>query len=143
MQMRAADRRWWQQGMLLASFALLLRILIPSGWMPAADRVGLMPCFGTVAATTMHSGGMADHAGDHLTGRHGSNGSGHSESDKGDRPCAFVGFACALAEPDGLSAPLPAFRPASILLAALAQAPAIGAGLAAPPPPPTGPPATF
>jgi hypothetical protein len=124
--------------MLLASLALFLRILIPSGWMPAADRLGLMPCFGTAAA--MAGGGMANHAAAHRTKPHGT---GHSESDKGDKPCAFVGFACALAEPEGLSAPMSAFLPTSILLAALAHSVAVGAGLAAPPPPQTGPPATF
>ncbi len=125
--------------MLLASLALLLRILIPSGWMPATDRVGLMPCFGTAATAAMHGGGMADHSAAHLMKRRDT---GHSGSDKGDRPCAFAGFACALAEPDGVSDPSLALISTPILLAAIVTGAAIGAGLAAPPPPPTGPPAT-
>jgi len=115
---------------LLAVLALGLRILIPSGWMPAADRIGLMPCFGT-AAPMASTTRMAHHAA--------SRREGHDKSDQGDKTCAFVGFAGLLAEPDA-----PASAPALLVTQSLPPifaAPAtVGAGLAAPPPPPTGPP---
>jgi hypothetical protein len=123
--------------MLLAALALFLRILIPSGWMPATDRIGLMPCFGTVATTAKHGAATMDHHASPLATSHRG---GHRDSDRGDKPCAFVSFACALAEPDSLSGPLPAFVLTPILRAAIVEGVAIGAGLAAPPPPPTGPP---
>ncbi|WP_253717525.1 hypothetical protein [Sphingomonas sp. AP4-R1] len=121
---------------LLAALALILRILIPSGWMPAADRIGLMPCFGTVSAG--HAAAAMDHAGHHAAHRRGD----HPDDGKSDRPCAFAGFACALAEPDVVSGPPLVPLAAPILLGGVAAAARIGAGLAAPPPPPTGPPVT-
>ncbi|MDO6416273.1 hypothetical protein Q4F19_17945 [Sphingomonas sp. BIUV-7] len=117
---------------MLAGLALLLRILIPSGWMPAGDRIGLVPCFGVATATT--HGPMAHHPAPHHDG--------HDTSDKGDRPCAFVGFACALAEPDGAIGALLPVLLSPAMIAAASSAASIGAGLAAPPPPPTGPPVT-
>jgi hypothetical protein len=128
-----------RQAMLLAAIALFLRILIPSGWMPAADGMGLMPCLGTITATAMPGGAMMAHHASALASRHDS---GHNQSDKGEKPCAFVGFACALAEPDGVSGPVLALVPMPLLLAAVSTGARIGAGLAAPPPPPTGPPIT-
>lgn len=121
---------------LLAALALFLRILIPSGWMPAADRIGLMPCFGTGAVR--HSAATMEHDSHHAAPRHRE----HPNGDKSDKPCAFAGFACALAEPDALSGAPLAPLATSALLAGFTAAARIGAGLAAPPPPPTGPPVT-
>jgi len=129
MQGKAAGTNGRRHAMLLAVVALSLRILIPSGWMPAADRIGLMPCFGTAPVATT----MAHHAAPHRER--------HEQSDQGDKPCAFVGFACALAEADVFASVgmLPVSQPVPATIAAPG---AVGAGLAAPPPPPTGPPAT-
>ena len=120
--------------MSLIALALFLRILIPSGWMPAADRLGLVPCLGTARAVPMAHIGMAHHA----TSRH----APHNEGDKSDKPCAFAALACSLAEPSGPSVARVMPTVAPMVLAASAAAAPIGAGLAAPPPPPTGPPTT-
>jgi hypothetical protein len=137
MQGTAASTNWRRHATLLAVLALSLRILIPSGWMPATDRLALTPCFGTAAAavssaTMSSTRTMAHHTTSHREG--------HEKSDAGDKPCAFTGFACALAQPD-VSASA-AVRAISQSVPAIVAAPAtVGAGLAAPPPPPTGPPA--
>lgn len=133
MQGNAASMKWRRQAMLLAVLALSLRILIPSGWMPAADRFGLIPCLGTAPGATTLAKTMAHHATPHRQG--------HEKGDQGDKPCAFIGFACALAEPDALASAvaLPVLQSAPLAVAAPTT---VGAGLAAPPPPPTGPPAT-
>ncbi|PZU06184.1 hypothetical protein [Sphingomonas sp.] len=119
--------------MLLAGLALFLRILIPSGWMPASDRIGLMPCFGMAPVETT----MVSHGSHHGAPHHQDH-----DGEKGDKPCAFAGFACALAEPaDTTHAPAPLFAARTPSPATLATT-MIGAGLAAPPPPQTGPPLT-
>lgn len=122
--------------MVVALFAcvLLMRVLIPQGWMPAAGSFGIMICPGVEAPVT-----APEHAGAAMHGMH-HNGSGGQEDGGHDHPCAFTLFGLAIAEPSLPSLDLP--EPvAPALPAILLQAVAIGRGLAAPPPPSTGPPA--
>ena len=114
---------------------MLMRVLIPQGWMPVETGDGWritictgmgpmqmdMPAMARAMAPMHHDSGSPGH-------------------DAGDHPCAFAGFALALDEP-----PLPVLAlpplPAPAWLPAIVAAVAIGRGLAAPPPPATGPPA--
>lgn len=147
----AACRRFspLQRRLLMALFAcaLLVRALVPGGWMvmPAADGVGaaIVPCSGMMPAAMqpdeamaagMHHSGSGDRA-DHPRPDH-----PQPDHPQPDHPCAFAGAALALAVPvfaavPPLSAlrvvPVPARRPAAVP----------GRGLAAPPPPAIGPPA--
>lgn len=127
-----------QARLLLALFAcaMVMRALVPSGWMPVVTAemgVRFVPCSGTgpmvaQAAPTMN---------------HAMPGMSHKDSGHGtagiDHPCAFAGVTPAI---DG-----PALAVAQPLLFAQAIPPlaralvSIGRGLAAPPPPQTGPPA--
>lgn len=110
--------------------ALLLRVMIPTGWMPShgADgvtRITLCTGMGAVQAWVDADGTIHD----------------KKPMDKGgaDQPCAFAGLAMLADVPEAaielpaISAPHaePVF-PATV---------GIGRGLAAPPPPSTGPPA--
>lgn len=110
---------------LLALLALLTRLAVPAGWMPAAEGMRLMPCpaAGPVMAASPH--------------RH--HGSKHDRKQGGDQSCPFAAFATAIAAPADTPPPgLPATEPTAIsVLCMIAR---VGAGLAAPPPPPTGPP---
>lgn len=108
--------------------ALFMRLLVPAGWMPAADR-GLMItlCTGTGAQQA-----WIDEQGNIHKGEPGEG--------QADHPCVFGGFAAVLklpSGPDALAGPLPV---ATALPVLAATAVAIGRGLAAPPPPATGPP---
>lgn len=135
---------------LLAS-ALLLRILVPAGWMPASDgRFAIVPCSGSGELGAPEPSPAA-HAGHHGYGTHDAHAShashagqdkpGHHQHQQGqaDHPCTFAGLGFAFAEPV-LPAPPP---PPALLMAARplpALAVSVGRGLAAPPPPSTGPP---
>lgn len=114
----------------LVAFALLIRLLVPAGWMPAAE--------GGYAITLCTSQGLTtawvDEQGRIHKGEPGKAGVDH--------PCLFAGFAAALDAPllaGALVAPLPA----AILPPIAHVTVAIGRGLAAPPPPATGPPASL
>lgn len=130
-------------GLLLAC-ALLLRALIPAGWMPAAGQGltieicadgagGADPAFAAAAQRQFREalGPAADRQGD----GHGADHPGKSE------PCAFAGLAFAwTGAGEGPMLPPPAAEdPAP---RAVPQAVSVGRGLAAPPPPSTGPPLT-
>lgn len=113
--------------------ALLLRLAIPDGWMPAQTTRGwrLTICTGmgpidAMPAMTMSHGAHKMPAGNH--------------HDSGSSICAFAGIGVAMAEPFVPSLALipPAFAAAPALVREIV---AIGRGLAAPPPPQTGPPA--
>lgn len=111
--------------------ALLLRVVIPTGWMPAhgADgvtRITLCTGMGAVEAWVDADGAIHDKK-------------PHGKS-SADQPCAFTGLA--------MAGDLPAIAALPAALAPSAAAPpaarsraSIGHGLAAPPPPSTGPPA--
>ncbi|MGS1018364.1 hypothetical protein [Allosphingosinicella humi] len=136
-------------GLALVGLALFMRLLVPPGWMPAADDgIRLILCGGFGAEVDHvalgHAPEPADHAVSDHTARADHSAGGHDRAPPGtamDHPCAFAGFSAALAPVEfvKLVAPVPT---AAIALAAFGEV-AIGRGLAAPPPPSTGPPATF
>lgn len=136
-------------GLALVGLALFMRLLVPPGWMPAADDgIRLILCGGFGAEVDHvalgHAPEPADHAVSDHTARADHSASGHDKAPSStamDHPCAFAGFSAALAPVEfvKLVAPVPT---AAIALAAFGEV-AIGRGLAAPPPPSTGPPATF
>ena len=114
---------------------LLLRLAVPSGWMPIVDGSGvhLTICTGMGPMAAPSAGMQAMMARDH---HRMPTGQDHPD---GDHPCPFAGFALSLAEPFS-----PALDPGAITIAAtvlaITTAVAVGRGLAAPPPPATGPP---
>lgn len=116
----------------LLALALLARVLVPAGWMPAEGRgmaITLCSGSGAVAAWVDADGKIQKH-----------------DPAKGampDHPCAFAGLGMPMLGGDVPAAPLLAPVPRDEL-AGLSLAPAaIGRGLAAPPPPATGPPASI
>jgi len=117
----------------LLACTLLLRLLVPAGWMPSAGADGLIRITlctgeGRTAAWVDGEGKIHDKA--------------PAQSSAHDQPCAFAGLATAL---DSAATPaiVPPERLALATPRALPPAVAIGRGLAAPPPPATGPPATL
>ena len=112
--------------------AMLMRILVPQGWMPSSG--GLTMCVGgeRVALPAAAQALLAEH-GVPIP---------NDTPPPHDAPCAFAGFGHALAVPLLPVLLLPAlaiFAP----VAATRLTIAIGRGLAAPPPPSTGPPTTI
>ncbi|MFW2831059.1 hypothetical protein [Sphingomonas sp. ID0503] len=115
--------------LLLVVLALGMRVLIPAGWMPSADRIGIELCTSAGPVTVK----MAGHAMHH--GK-------HKPAERMDHPCAFAGAGAVMVAPfEPVDAVVAAF--VAVRLFMLPSAVAIGRGLAAPPPPPTGPPSTF
>lgn len=114
----------------LIAFALLLRVLVPAGFMPATGK-------GFAIRICTEQGMMPAWVDEHGKVHKGKTG----PESAGDHPCAFAGFGAALDTPGiaGLVA-APAIALAATVTA-FARTIAIGRGLAAPPPPPTGPPA--
>ena len=112
--------------------ALLLRVMVPAGWMPNASARGyaITLCTGMGAVSAWVDGDGRIHK-----SRPGEN--------RPDHPCVFSGFGAAVHLPSlsaiAIASPLAQAMPVPIAQTAVA----IGRGLAAPPPPPTGPPATF
>ncbi len=117
----------------LLAFALLLRIAVPAGWMPAADgSLSIVPCYGFAppAAPIAHSGG-----------HHGSPKPHHAPEPEREapQPCVFLALGAAVTPPDPILPALPSPGPiAQALVPAAVRA--IPQRLAAPPPPSTGPP---
>jgi hypothetical protein len=129
--------------LLVFACAMLVRALIPTGWMPIADAQGfrIVPCSGTgpmraplaaadasvdhVMADMHHATGVDDRSPEH-----------HNPG--ADHPCAFASVTPALEAPV-LAAPLP-LVPVRAMPAPTRMLVGVGHGLAAPPPPPTGPP---
>ena len=117
----------------LALLAVVLKVMIPAGFMPSAETRNGLP-FALVLCTG--DGAKIVQPGDALDARHGDKGdkAGH------DAPCPFAAQGAAAPPPSVVAAidiDLVAYA-APILPPARALAP--GRGLAAPPPPPTGPP---
>ena len=113
----------------LLGLALVLRVLVPAGWMPSAGPGGL--------AVTICTGGTMEAAWVDTEGKLHKQPPGQGS----DPHCAFAGLGAPI-----LGGDLP---PVVTLALGTDQAPlatralaAIGQGLAAPPPPATGPPAT-
>jgi hypothetical protein len=114
--------------------ALMLRIAVPQGWMPAqmADGWRIVLCSGS---GPMEMSGMP--AAMAMPGmKHMPAGHDHGTA---EHPCAFSALALALAEPVAPSLPEPMVAATAWLLA-LGRIVTLGHGLAAPPPPSTGPP---
>ena len=133
----------------LIALALLIKALVPAGWMPQLEggTLTLRLCGGATPAPASppaaqdHHGTMSHDAGA-SSGHHDAHG-GQDRHEKEqptlDEPCAFAAA--------GLSwtAPVPGAAPAPLPFAAAIADPhqrevVIGRGLAAPPPPQTGPP---
>ncbi|SFO06409.1 hypothetical protein [Sphingomonas sp. OK281] len=128
----ATHRRWL---LLVFACAMLVRALIPTGWMPVADAQGfrIVLCSGT-GPTIPSAQAPMEHA---MAGMHHRKSSEH-HSQGPEHPCAFAGVTPAIDMPT-LAAPLPPVRiRATPALARVLVT--IGHGLAAPPPPQTGPP---
>lgn len=117
----------------LTALALLLRILVPAGFMPSSNAGQ-----GYAIALCSDMSGMSGWV--DLNGKlH--KGAKPSEETTNHQPCVFSGFATALTLPDIIGPATPApIAVAAFFGSSLGRA-AIGQGLAAPPPPPTGPPA--
>jgi hypothetical protein len=125
-------------GLALVGLALFMRLLVPPGWMPAADDgIRLILCGGFGAEVDHAALGHAFEPTDHSA-----KGDDKAPSSAGmNHPCAFAGFSAALA-PVAFAKLVVPVSIAAIILAGSGEV-AIGRGLAAPPPPSTGPPATF
>jgi hypothetical protein len=117
--------------MTLLTWALFLRVLVPTGWMPAAQggAFAIQPCPATAPAPVMHE--MKDHGGAH-------HGPSHQSQHSGD--CSFSPMQASAVPIDHV--PL---IPASLLAAEPstndAASPLFATGPPAPPPPARGPPA--
>ena len=114
----------------LIACAMLLRVIIPAGWMPTTGVDGMVRisvCTGMGAETA-----WIDH-----------DGKIHKDAPAGShhdpQPCGFGVLGLGLDETPALLLPLPAFAAAAVALVAR-QTLSVGHGLAAPPPPSTGPP---
>lgn len=136
--MKAGDSLASMSGRRVALFlvacALVLRLLVPSGWMPVANAggVALNWCSGVNHAVPADAEAMlASALGDKAAPKH--------KPAPPDQPCAFA----AAAQPADTLAALPIVAPPSAQ-AAVPAVPALeifpGHGLAAPPPLSTGPP---
>lgn len=126
---------WWgRTGLALVAFALLVRIMVPAGFMAAPDdlgRAGIVICTGD---GTMSLSVDADG-----TVRKTPLGDDHRDKSQGDHPCAFAGAATPLDQPH-LTLVRATFVATSDVQAARPAHQRPGLGLAAPPPPTTGPP---
>jgi hypothetical protein len=119
----------------LVALALLVRLLVPAGYMPMAGKAALEICAGQVMDMPALSA-MPDMAGMPMK----ATGHGKPMSGEGEHVCAFAAVGGAVDLPTIILPPPPTFVvPAVPLVLQLLVRP--GAGLAAPPPPKTGPPA--
>jgi len=128
--LRHLFRMWPRLALLLIACALIVRGVMPVGWMPVMGTTGvvIVPCDGSGPAMAMP---MRHDA------RHQDGGRGDT---LGEHPCAFaaVGQVASLtAPPAGEILPVTDLAEATGRLLVL-----VGQGLAAPPPPATGPPAS-
>lgn len=117
---------------MLLAVALLVRLVIPAGWMPVAGNgYAITLCTGAgIVSAWVDADGVV-----HKDGK--------APAQKPDHPCTFAGLSADLLA-GGTSSFLGHFVAFSSLIAAKAfETVAIGRGLAAPPPPPTGPPANL
>lgn len=126
----------------LIGCALLLRALIPAGWMPTrtVDGVVLELCSGRMPGGTAPQIDAARALLDQALARtadHRDNSDGAAK----DQPCTFAGLTHVAPPPAVIAAPLPPALPAAGLPTPALIA-AVGRGLPAPPPPSTGPPLT-
>ncbi|MGF7148393.1 hypothetical protein FHS96_002021 [Sphingomonas zeicaulis] len=128
-------RRSGASALLLVACALLLRIAIPAGWMPATGVDGLVRITLCTGQGQMEAWVDGD-------GRIHDRKPGKSEP-KTDHPCAFAGLIAPALDAAPIEPQL-RFAHANDTPPAFARdIVTIGRGLAAPPPPPTGPPANL
>jgi hypothetical protein len=115
---------------MLAALALLLRLLVPAGWMPAApgDPQPITRCAGMAASTLWID----------------AEGRVHKEKPAPavDHPCLYSALGAAIALPGQALLPAMQLLGSGLSVPLATPAVAVGRGLAAPPPPPTGPPHT-
>jgi hypothetical protein len=128
--------------LLLLGGAILLRALVPAGWMPMADHNGfrLVLCSGkqSTAAEPTHDMHAA-HGGGHASMGHGEeDGEEPPPASHAGQPCAFAGLALPWigAGPEGPALFFAVATTPTLLILPVSS----GRGLAAPPPPATGPP---
>lgn len=116
--------------LVLSALALLLRIMVPAGFMPSIHQ-------GYAISLCSDMSGM--------NGWVDKNGKLHKGAKPSDettkhQPCMFSGFATALALPDIIGPATLAPIVATAIFTSFLDHVTIGRGLAAPPPPQTGPP---
>lgn len=125
---------------LLIALALMMKLLVPTGWMPAVGPGGvtLILC---ASAGSPPSAEMAAAAARLQAALAGTDEGGHEPLDgSADQPCTYAGLAFAWTMAAAVPAmPMPL---AAVLPRRTEGTVAIGRGLAAPPPPARGPPAT-
>lgn len=132
--MQGAHSIWGQRrgacALGLMALALMLRMLVPVGWMPATDGRSITLCtgMGAVQAWIAADGTVHEKA--------------PQPAGKAEQPCVFAGLGAAIVLPD-LAGPIAPVATPLAFAPPITAVVAIGRGLAAPPPPPTGPPATF
>jgi hypothetical protein len=130
----AARKAGVRAAIVLSALALLLRILVPAGFMPSTDaRAGFAI---TLCSDMSGITGWVDQDGKLHKGQKSS-----PDGTSKHQPCVFSGFAAALTLPDFIVPAGIAPLAAAGIFTAFPGHFAIGQGLAAPPPPPTGPPA--
>lgn len=135
---RSRSQGWGDAGLMLVALALLVRLLLPAGFMLSTDRTSLptleMCTAQGAVMMSIDAEGRVQAIDDQ----------GHtdddSKSDRPSHPCTFAATGAAVVAPQLIAVitPMPLVRVAASLLPST-QRP--GLGLAAPPPPTTGPPA--
>ena len=118
--------------LLLVACALLLRVAIPAGWMPATGHDGLLRITLCTGQGQMEAWVDGD-------GRIHDRKPAKSEP-KTDHPCAFAGLIAPALDAAPVAPRLPFTRGTGDAPAFAHATVTVGRGLAAPPPPPTGPP---
>ncbi len=125
--MRMVDHR---VALAILSCAMLLRVLIPAGWMPTSGVDGMFRisiCTGMGAQTAWIDRDGKIHKEAPKSGHH------------DPQPCGFGVLALGLDLPQASAITLPALSSVAVALITR-QMLVVGQGLAAPPPPATGPP---
>jgi hypothetical protein len=127
---------------LMLALALLVRLLVPTGWMPEVDAQGirLTWCGSAGPPPPAFVAAMTEAAERLHGGHHGPDHGGDADHKKpgGDQPCAYAGLAFAALDQAMAALEAPFDAPSSAVPPAMVAA--VGRGLAAPPPPSTGPP---
>lgn len=125
----------------LLGCALMLRALVPMGWMPVADRgFRIELCTGVPdSPAAIAAQREAEHMLAAAIGTSGKPSKDHHGGKSPDQPCVFAGLGTPWASPASIVVPALATIPERAV-PAFSLAAAIGRGLAAPPPPATGPP---
>lgn len=122
---------------LILACALLVKLLIPTGWMPVVGTEGVRLTLCGLAAPNAAAAAAVKEAAERLAG-HDGHGDDAPTAPAADQPCTYAGLAFAGIAP-GPAAPLPV-RAVAPKVRPVAAPVSIGRGLAAPPPPATGPP---